>query len=414
MDSLLLCRVMADICAERLQVVYINHQLQADSELWGEHIAQFCQNYQLKFQSIRVDVANGNVEQQARIARYQAFAQLLSPQDVLILAHHQQDQAETLMLRLLSGTGVRGLGAMKYCEYRQQQQYFIWRPFLNYSRQQLTQWAEQLQLNFVHDPMNDDERFDRIWCRKTLWQVLEQRFPQMQNALARTSQIMQDADEILYEIAVQDWASCGHQHQLNIYQLQQLSHARQRQVLSLFMQGEHEYRPSFDMVERLQLEVISSRDDAQARLHYQQYDYVRYGQILYRYHHQQWLQFQQKPLEQEFIFNMGINLQLSTGLFNIQSVEYWGLSRQLLGQTLELKNAVDGLKISLHQRQGSKSFKKFCQEYKIPVWWRLSIQFLYFNGQLLGVFIPNRFILAQSDFVERDGCLPMVNENRAS
>lgn len=406
LDSLLLLCVLAEICAERLQVVYIDHQLQQESANWGKHIALYCQKFNLPFQIIAVHVADGNVEQQARIARYHAFQELLNVDDVLILAHHQQDQAETLLLRLLSGAGVQGLSAMR--QYEQRADYKIWRPFLGYSRQQLKQWAEQIDLDFIQDPMNDDTHYDRVWCRKELWGILEQRFPHMQQAIARTSQLMQDAHEILYDVMQQDWAMCGNQYQLNIKLLQQLSTARQRQVLSAFMQGDAMYRPPFDMVERVQQEVIYARADAQAQLHYQNYYYVKYGQILYRYHQDEWLKFQHQPLEQQIIAQLGISYNLSTGVFNLQPIIHWGLSHQLLGRCLTIKSHSDSLKIRLHQRQGAKSFKKFCQEMNIPVWWRLSIQFLWVDDELLGIFTPNGFVLTQSNYVQQSGWLPIL------
>src|SRR5690606_29300100 len=112
--------------------------------------------------------------------------------------------------------------------------------------------------------------------------VLSERYPKMQAALVRTSELMQDAQNILKEVLQQDLASCGTEMQLDLGKFLQLSKSRQRQLLSAWMKGKQQYRPSLDMVERLQREVIHAKPDAQAALHWKDYYYVRYQQQLYR------------------------------------------------------------------------------------------------------------------------------------
>lgn len=413
LDSLLLLYVLAALCPQRLLVVHIDHQLQKASGTWAKLVEQQCLALNLPYRVVPVCVAQqGNLEANARSARQQAFYNELHAGDVLVFAHHQQDQAETVMLRLLSGAGVQGLAAMRLWEQRAQPfSHFIYRPFLTLSRSQLQTWADHLQLPYVHDPMNDDVHYDRVWCRQVLWNVLEQRFPKMQHAIARTSQIMHDADEILHEVAMQDWASCGDKNHLNIQQLQQFRLARQRQILSLWMKGDDDYRPSFDKVQRLFDEVIHAKIDAQSCLYFNQFYYVRYADTLYRYHQQQWQQFQQSPSAFTFCPALGISLHLTTGVFTLQSGQKIGLSSQLIGQQLSIKNRQDGLKLRLYQRQGAKSLKKFLQEQNIEPWRRLGVQFLYVQEQLLGVFTPKQFYIVASDWLEQDGWLPVLGQN---
>ncbi|MCG2958010.1 tRNA(Ile)-lysidine synthetase, partial [Escherichia coli] len=84
-----------------------------------------------------------------------------------------------------------------------------WRPFLSLSRQQIQAWVDQLALPYVQEETNFDTRYDRAWCREQLWPLLEQRFPKMQDAVARTSVLMQDAQTILDEVLQQDLAATG-------------------------------------------------------------------------------------------------------------------------------------------------------------------------------------------------------------
>jgi len=136
---MLLLHLMFFLCPEKVRAIYIDHQLQALSADWGKFVAHQCQQLNIPCIIQPVHVASGNLEQQARNSRYQAYLQHLQADEILVLAHHQQDQAETLMLRLLSGAGVDGLAAMKQIDVREN--LTIWRPLLDISREQICQWA---------------------------------------------------------------------------------------------------------------------------------------------------------------------------------------------------------------------------------------------------------------------------------
>ncbi|MEG2299921.1 MAG: tRNA lysidine(34) synthetase TilS, partial [Acinetobacter sp.] len=280
MDSVLLLHLMSHLFPKRIRAIYIDHQLQDVSPQWGSFVQEQCYVLDVPCVIQAVDVDTGNVESQARSARYAAFQKHLLANEILVLAHHQQDQAETVLLRLLSGAGIHGLAAMQSIDIREQ--FTIWRPLLALSRQQIELWAAEMQLRNIQDQTNFDTSYDRAWCRAELWPILEQRFPKMQQALARTSYLMQDAETILADVLAQDWASCGNASVLNLTPFRQLSAPRQRQLLSAWMKGEDLYRPAFDMVQRLFDEVIESKVDAQAALHWNQYYYVRYQQQLFR------------------------------------------------------------------------------------------------------------------------------------
>ena len=103
---MLLLHLMSALFPRKVRAIYINHQLQKVSDVWAIFVQEQCLKLNIPCIIQNVDVQQGNLENQAREARYQAFAKHLDKGEILVLAHHQQDQAETLLLRLLSGTGV--------------------------------------------------------------------------------------------------------------------------------------------------------------------------------------------------------------------------------------------------------------------------------------------------------------------
>ncbi|MBJ9985479.1 tRNA lysidine(34) synthetase TilS [Acinetobacter sp. S40] len=407
MDSMLLLHLMSIIFPTRVRAIYIDHQLQAPSHEWGLFVQNYAQKLNIPVSIQKVEVATGNLENQARNARYVAFQQHLKPYEILVLAHHQQDQAETVLLRLLSGAGVNGLAAMQEVENRENFQ--LWRPFLSLSREQIAIWSIQLDLPFVHDQTNFDTQYDRAWCRQEVWPLLQKRFPKMQQALSRTSILMQDANCILQDVLLQDLKYCGNPTQIDLEKLQQLSLPRQRQLLSAWMKGDAEYRPSFEMVERLQQEVIHAKADAQAALHWNDYYYLRYQKQLYRIAKALYLaEKNSSDVVSEIYLDSDKNIYLLSGTFRIISAEM-GLSTDLLKQNLKLISRQGGEKIHLYGRVGHWPLKKAIQEAQILPWLRHTIQILAIDNVMLGVFTPKGFWLAQSKYCAVGGWLPHLS-----
>ncbi|EXD35415.1 tRNA(Ile)-lysidine synthetase [Acinetobacter sp. 479375] len=407
MDSMLLLHLMSIVFPARVRAIYVDHQLQASSPDWGIFVQNYAQQLNIPIIIQKVEVASGNLENQARTARYSAYQQYLKFHDILVLAHHQQDQAETVLLRLLSGAGVNGLSAMQELENRENFQ--LWRPFLSLSREQIESWLVQLNLPFVQDQTNFDTQYDRAWCRQDVWPLLQQRYPKMQQALSRTSILMQDANSILQEVLLQDTQYCGDTHQIDLEKLQQLSLPRQRQLLSAWMKGEADYRPPFEMVARLQQEVINAKVDAQSALHWHGHYYVRYQKQLYRIAKALYLASKNcSHVTGAICLDLDQSISLISGKFKIVSAEI-GLSADLLKQNLTIHSRQGGEKIHLYGRVGHWPLKKAIQEAQILPWLRHTIQILAIDNVMLGVFTPKGFWLAQSKYCENDGWLPHLS-----
>ena len=404
MDSMLLLHLMSHLFPKRIRAIYIDHQLQDVSPQWGSFVQEQCYVLDVPCVIQAVDVDTGNVESQARSARYAAFQKHLLANEILVLAHHQQDQAETVLLRLLSGAGIHGLAAMQSIDIREK--FTIWRPLLALSRQQIELWAAEMQLRNIQDQTNFDTSYDRAWCRAELWPILEKRFPKMQQALARTSYLMQDAETILADVLTQDWASCGNAAVLNLTPFRQLSAPRQRQLLSAWMKGEDLYRPAFDMVQRLFDEVIESKVDAQAALHWNQYYYVRYQQQLFRVSKAEYLAEECQTIESiEQRFSLDQAYGFASGQYRIETQKY-GLSSALLEQPLQIKPRLGGEKLHLYGRVGAWPLKKAIQSAQIFPWQRHTIQILSIDNVMLGVFTPKGFWLVESAYCEAGGWQP--------
>ncbi|MFF7108163.1 tRNA lysidine(34) synthetase TilS [Pseudomonas sichuanensis] len=246
LDSTVLLHLLADYArnhpAPPLRAVHVHHGLQAAADAWPAHCKTVCDALGIELDVIRVQVAPGaSLEQAARDARYAAFEKLLAPGAVLFTGQHRDDQAETLLFRLLRGAGLRGLSAMP--EVRPLGQGVLVRPMLKLSREQLQAYARSKELAWVDDPSNSDTNFARNYLRGEVLPLLRQRWPQGEASLARSAEHLGEALGLLDELATDDLATaCGNAplpwlglDSLDLATLAALSPARQRNALQYWL-----------------------------------------------------------------------------------------------------------------------------------------------------------------------------------
>lgn len=207
LDSSVLLHGLAELARRQscppLRAVHVHHGLQAVADSWPEHCRQLCAPLGIELQVVQVQVAAAaSTEQAARQARYQALAGQLQQGELLLVAQHQDDQSETLLLRLLRGSGVLGLQAMPVS--RPLGRGLLLRPLLAVSRLQLESWAQQKGLSWVEDPSNAHEHYDRNFLRLRILPLLRQRWRGLDAVLQRTAGHMTQAQELLDELALLD------------------------------------------------------------------------------------------------------------------------------------------------------------------------------------------------------------------
>ncbi|WP_397449427.1 tRNA lysidine(34) synthetase TilS [Pseudomonas sp. NA-150] len=242
LDSTVLLHLLADLAKRELlpplSAIHIHHGLQAAADAWPAHCQAVCAALGVPLQVIHVQVQPGaSIEQAARSARYAAFGEALAHGEVLLTAQHRDDQAETLLFRLLRGAGVRGLAAMS--GQRVLGQGTLLRPLLGVSRSMLETYAAEHGLSWVEDPSNTETQFSRNFLRQQIVPALTARWPQATASIARTAAHMAEAQGLLDELAAQDLADADRLTEfawlglssLALAPLKDLSPARQRNAL---------------------------------------------------------------------------------------------------------------------------------------------------------------------------------------
>ena len=186
-----------------IRAIHVHHGLQAVADEWPAHCQVICDGLGIELKTVRVHVEPGSsLEQAARDARYQAFSEHLGKGELLLTGQHLDDQAETVLFRLLRGAGVRGLAGMP--NERVLGRGRLVRPLLGTSRKALEAYAEFNDLVWIEDPSNQQRAHARNYLRRDVLPLLRQRWPQAALTLSRTAAHMSEAQQLLDELAQED------------------------------------------------------------------------------------------------------------------------------------------------------------------------------------------------------------------
>ncbi|HQR60733.1 MAG TPA: tRNA lysidine(34) synthetase TilS [Methylophilaceae bacterium] len=219
-----------------LQALHVNHGISPKAAEWEGFCADLCASLAIPFQTVCVDIPRDSglgLEATAREARYAVL--LAQPVDAVVLAHQRDDQAETLLLQLLRGAGLKGLAAMPVIRASANGQPVLLRPLLDVPRDVLEDYARGHQLRWIEDESNLDLTFDRNFLRHHIFPELERRFPASRTTLARSASHLAEADALLREVAEADAGRLVRDGRLEVAGLAAMSEARAKNLLRYWL-----------------------------------------------------------------------------------------------------------------------------------------------------------------------------------
>lgn len=276
MDSVLLLHVAVSLysSAAKLSVIHINHQLQTNADQTEDFCQRLCAELgvPLDVRRVRVDAghrsggcAGAGIEEAARNARYREFAQILTDGELLLMAHHGDDQAETVLFRLLRGTGVAGLAGMPMA--RTLGPGLLYRPLLDLGREQLLAWARERDLDWVEDPSNADERFDRNFLRQSVMPRLKRRWPSLTRRIGHSAYSCREADELACALAEIHFQQCADDRgALEINALGKLTLAEQKNLLRWWIRRYHQEPPVLASWQQVLADLLNAAADREPEL----------------------------------------------------------------------------------------------------------------------------------------------------
>lgn len=366
-----------------LRALHVHHGLQAAAERWLLHCREQCHQRGIPLMECRVHVESGagqSPEAAARAARYKAFATELRAGEILVQAHHRDDQAETLLLRLLRGSGSFGLAGMP--DSRELAQGRLLRPLLGIGRETLELYASQEKLEWIEDPSNGDDRYDRNFLRNEILPALRQRWPSASASLARTTQLLQESARLLDELAAADLAAvqAGLSNRLQVLPLQQLSEARQRNLLRHWLVSLPPALavpyPSYQVLQRCVSQLLGPDAAGSAHLAWGQGDNAR------QLHRHRDLLVLLRPLPtvlKDMPWTGEQPLQLPPPLGSL----HW-LAPVPVPAALMVRFRHGGVRVTKADGH-HQDFRDFCQQRGIPPWLRHAVPLIYHGDELLAI-----------------------------
>jgi tRNA(Ile)-lysidine synthase len=370
----------------RLRAIHIDHQLQSASSQWGERCKRLAEQLRVSIHIEAVNVARDHVqglEASAREARYGAFRQHLQQGEVLLTAHHADDQAETVLLALMRGSGVQGLAAMPACAP------FAcgWhvRPLLGFTRAALTEWAQTYGIASVEDPSNLDLRHDRNYLRHAVLPALRERWPSMATNIVRSTRHLGDALQLLDEQANRDLTVCGAGACLDVTALRALTPERRANVLRYWLRLRGLNAPSTRQLQGLERDMFGASDDRNPVTRWSGAEVHRYRGRLYAFAPLASMTDESSAWLRDSSFEMtdgALRFEI-TGPYEADQAPC--LSMERLPEQLTVRYRGGGEHLRIAGRAHRKPLKKILQESGVLPWWRDRLPLLFAGKQLVAV-----------------------------
>ena len=385
-DSMVLLNVLFQLKTKlnlKLNAIHIHHGLSKNADHWCEVCLDECKKLGIDFSQKNINIDNSEgigIEAAARKARYQMLHQLSD--EFLATAHHQNDQAETLMLQLLRGSGLKGLASMPLFDKERR----LWRPFLKISRDTIEEYAKNNNVRFVEDESNQNTEFDRNFLRLEIFPRLIKRFPQTIKSLGRSADLVAEGLNLNKAIANEDAKNYFSEDfiKLNTKIFRTFPRDRVVNLIRWWLEKNQQKMPSQKIMDQIYNQIISAKKDAQINIHISSKMSVRaYKDFL-------WLvKIKKEKNSFDLIWKGEEVFELpGSGKLLFKPCLGKGISLDKVGSSvLRIQNRKGGERFKPERNQPTRTLKYLLQKINMPPWERELLPVIYSEDMLVAV--PN-------------------------
>ena len=354
-DSVVLLHYLHAHYPDDCRAIHCNHHLSKHCDEWDEFCKNLCNKLSIPYSNVDIFIENeSNIEENARKKRYHSLSTNLKENEVLCTAHHQNDQAETLLLQLFRGAGVAGLASMPKSKPLGKGVHY--RPMLNIKKSEIIEYAKDNHLSWVEDDSNTNTNFRRNFLRLNIIPKLETAYKNLAKTLTRSAKHQSEALALIQALAkidIQERQLVNPSHQINIQRLAQLDTLRIKNVIRYHLSSLKFLAPS-DKVMKQILDLLPAKEDANPLVNWDQFEIRRYQGELY------------------FINNQA---EKNTNFCPFHA-EFENLPN------FAIRYRAEGQRIKLPGKNHSQSLKKVLQDANIPPWERSSLKMYYIKDEL--------------------------------
>jgi len=385
-DSMVLLHALNELRNEfnfKLNAIHIHHGISSNADKWLSFCATECKKINVVFKTKKIDIQSEKslgIEGAARKLRYKALDELR--EETLTSAHHQNDQAETLFLQLIRGSGLKGLASMPhYHEGRD-----TWKPLLNVNRKTIKEYAKSNNVLFIEDESNLDIHYDRNFLRHEIFPVLTKRFPHLVKTLTRSVEHIAEGLNLTETVAKEDAKSffSDDLSRLSLTMIKELPKDRIINLIRWWLNKNNILMPTKKIIDSLYEQIIKIKKDNSLLIKVSEEINVR------AFQDELWLVKSERFLSPYEIIWRGEDKILLPDQSQLifRSEKGAGFSLEKLGVTaLRIQNRLGGEKFKPNLNQPSRTLKYLLQKSKIPPWQREKIPLIFSEDTLVAV--PN-------------------------
>ena len=383
-DSSVLLNIM---CANKehlkqsIEVIHVNHGLHEKSSNWEDFCKKECEKYKVTFKSIKIQEdcpKENSVEAWARNMRYKLISKHVKKNDILITAHHKDDQVETFFLQLLRGSGVHGLASMPVI--KEFKNGFHVRPFLSFQRNEITKYAKENNISWIDDETNLDINYQRNFLRHNVLPTIDANWLSYRESILRVISHQADSMKIHNEIAQLDMEkiSCNDTSNLHVGLIKELSEERKKNLIFFWLKNLNLETPSSKHMKQIISALINSDQQKSPCVNWGNTEVRRYKKFLYA---SNIVDNHESDIEITWDINSPLMIEGET-LTTIES-QGKGLSKECIKDAnIIIRYRHGGEKIYTNSLSQSKSIKQLFQERSVLPWLRNKIPLIYINDEL--------------------------------
>ncbi|CAL4319222.1 tRNA lysidine(34) synthetase TilS [Buchnera aphidicola] len=371
----------------KLRAIHINHNLHPSSNFWVEFCQKECDKFGVKLiiKKIFLSKTTG-IEEKARLLRYKKIIKNSYPNEIILTAHHLDDQIETFFLCLKRASGSKGLSGISEIIHLSKNK--IIRPFLKIKKCQLKKIAIENQLIWIKDPSNKNIQFERNFLRKEIIPKFKKRWPFFLKNCYKSMLIFKEQESIINQLITEKIKNLSLiNNGLNITQLKKINKPIQKLILRNWIKKNSLICPNNNFIKQIFIQLVSNKNKKNIKICFKNFEIQKYNDALY------WTK-TFPSIKKEILlwknFKNSINLPYNLGKLIINK----------LGMKIPYPKEKENIQIRFHVKKNEKIFfseqkkaitiKKIWQMYSIPPWLRNKIPILYYDNQLisaLGVFV---------------------------
>ncbi len=388
LDSVALLSVLADLAGPMgfsLRALHVNHGISPNAAQWALFCETLCAGLGVPLQVGHARIGDTRalgLEGEARRARYEIFAR--EHGDFIVLAHHRDDQAETLLLQLLRGAGPLGMAGMPALRALPGSRAQVLRPLLAVARSEIEAWARGRGLGWIEDESNDDLALQRNFIRHRVLPLLEQRFPAARATAARAATHLAEAEALLSDLARIDLEALGQERQIDLAGLRNLGPARAKNALRYLCQARAIPLPSTAQTDELHRQLIEAQGDRTVLFEIGAWQFRRFRGRLYIERAQPDVA---AGFREAWAGENALPLLALGGVLRFKPEEGRGVSvRKLNSARVTVRLRSGGERFQPDARRPRRTLKNLLQERGIP-WWRRGRWPLVYCGEDL-VSVP--------------------------